>query len=213
MTNHRQSQATTARPPRVLLTGFGPFPGVATNMSFAFARAIAGQLSQSRPSLVIETEELAVEWQAIEDQVRALHKAVAPDLAVHFGVSTCIDGIVVEDTAHNACAQEIDHRGLAPPKGQLVRDAPNKRTTALNVDALIAETANVSNITVTQSHDAGRYLCNAAYFLSLACTERDASNATALFIHIPHELAPDTDAWRPSVVQTTALLSTALSQL
>lgn len=199
--------------PGLVLTGFGPFPGVANNVSLAFAEAIGRDLRRRQSKVRIDTAELAVDWRTIADQVRALHIRFQPTLTVHFGVSSCASGLVVEHTAHNVCALEPDALGCAPGTTNLMPDGPAKRTTTLNVGAVISHGRSDLGVSVDCSDDAGQYLCNAAYYVSLSCTAEASDPSAALFIHIPQSLRPNTQTWSRSVAQGVALVEAALNRL
>lgn len=198
---------------RVLLTGFGPFPGVPNNISIAFSNSVATALRQQNGGLEIETAILPVEWQAIAICVRALYETSPPNLAVHFGVSSQARGLVLEQTAHNACAPERDACGHLPDQAPLSQGKSARRATALNIADLISGLPAASAARVAHSHDAGRYLCNAAYFVSLTCAEGLAAKSTALFIHLPQDLHPNVEDWSLLIGAAAGVIENGLRQL
>ena len=70
--------------PRVLVTGFGPFPGVAENPSAWLAETLASQPPKIDAEL--HAKVLPTAWQAAELMPR-LYEKLQPHVMIHFGVS------------------------------------------------------------------------------------------------------------------------------
>jgi len=98
--------------PRVLLTGFGPFPGVADNPSAWLAETLA-----QRPPLEVDAEfhvrVLPTAWQAAQSMPR-LYDELQPHVMIHFGVSQGAKTFRIERFAHNRAARRADAHGLMP---------------------------------------------------------------------------------------------------
>lgn len=200
---------------RILITGFGAFPGVAANASAGFSRAVAETLltqiaTRSGQPIDVHCAELRVDWHTIHTQIAALYEQVQPALAIHIGVCTSANGLVVERQAHNACALEQDATGHLPLSEQLARDSNAVLKTHLPVNDLVANVADGS-VELSVSDDAGRYLCNAAYYTSLVQTAQQAQPGDAVFIHIPSDLRANMPSWTASVATAQRLILAALA--
>jgi len=171
----------------VLITGFGPFPGVPVNATMRLVPALAEAAPKAFAGVRIASAVLATEWAAAPRQLEALLAEVRPDLVLHFGVSSRARGFEVEARAINACVQMPDAAG-APPPGPAVRDGgPELMATSLPVQHIVARLRR-RGIPAFISRDAGGYLCNATLYHSLTCA-RAAPGRRVGFIHLPATLA------------------------
>lgn len=149
---------------RLLVTGFGPFPGVPVNPC---ERLIAA-LAEARPGLA--TARFETLWTAPAEVTRLAARA---DLVLMFGVAASERRIRYERVALPAVAAAPDARGALPAERRLAY-----RMSGLPVPAL-ADAARRAGFPVRLSHSAGRYICNAAYGAALGANRR------TLFVHIP----------------------------
>ncbi len=171
--------------PRVLLTGFGPFPGVTENPSAWLAETLA----ERTPSLGLDCElhalVLPTEWEAVAALAPHLYETLQPDVMIHFGLSERARSFRIERSAHNRALPRADARGALPVRPVILAERPDRLDTALPAAALAAELKARRHTAVT-SRSAGRYLCNFLYYLSLDWARRQESPPVALFVHIPH---------------------------
>src|SRR6185503_17433013 len=72
----------------VLITGFGPFPGVPVNATMQLVPELARAAARQFAGVRIATEVLATEWAAAPQRLDALLAEIEPDLVLHFGVSS-----------------------------------------------------------------------------------------------------------------------------
>ena len=174
------------RPVRLLLTAFGPFPGVAENVSASLVRALQAEL-RSLPGLCVFVAELPTLWREAEAALLVALGEARPHLALHFGVSQSSGGFELETRARNLCNGLPDAAGATaqcraiepggPPWLQCPLDLAHARRA-------IAATGARAKL----SRDAGGYLCNAVYYRSLLTARRQAPGHGALFVHIPTHL-------------------------
>jgi pyroglutamyl-peptidase len=170
----------------VLITGFGPFPGVPVNATMRLLPELAQAAARRFAGVRIATAVLATEWTAAPRRLEALLADIEPDLVLHFGVSSRARGFEVEARAHNACMQSPDAAGALPP-GVAVRDGgPEVRAATLPVRHIVARLRR-RGIPAFVSRDAGGYLCNATLYHSLGCAQ-ERSGCRVGFIHIPATL-------------------------
>jgi len=167
---------------RVLLAGFGPFPGAPLNPSAAVAQALA---RRRRPALADLDRSLHVfptAYAAVDHDLPKLF-ADKPDIILIFGLAGRRRQICIETRARNALTVLFpDASGQRPSTGVIEAG----RTEALLGRApfhhlLCAARAN--NVPIRLSRDAGRYLCNYVYWHAL---KRALPHGTLVqFIHIP----------------------------
>ncbi len=172
---------------RILLTGFGPFPGTPVNASALLVERLARRAAQRWPRHEIAAHVLATEWTAGPQRLNQLWDQFRPDVALHFGVSDRARGMEVETTARNHCRMDVDAGG-AMPVGMVYRDqGVASCETCLPVEAILHRLAQLG-VRAFASEDAGAYLCNAVFYESLGRAAAARPAALSGFIHVPTEL-------------------------
>lgn len=173
----------------VLLTGFGPFPGVAENATARLVPELAQRATQAFPSYTFHHYILETAWDAAPERVAHLIATHRPALALHFGVSRQARGFQIERTAQNVCRNAADATGCLPAAAHLDSTGPPTRATRVDAERLSERLAQLG-YPVSFSDDAGAYLCNAVLYRSVAAAEALAPQACrAGFIHIPADLS------------------------
>ena len=167
---------------RILVTGFGPFPGVTDNPSDDLMRALGARVKHFKQlGILLEARTLPVVYEGLAGRLSALVQETAPDAILHFGVATRRKMISVETRAHNRrYPRAVDARGAQPGSAILYVDGP--ATIGVQIPAAkIAARIRSAGIAAKTSREAGRYLCNATLYETL----RAQPHLPAGFIHIP----------------------------
>ncbi|MCF3935575.1 hypothetical protein L1787_19465 [Acuticoccus sp. M5D2P5] len=148
-----------------LVTGFGPFPGMADNPTSHLVRALG-----ANPPPGVDALLLATEWAVCDTlaEIVAGYRTV-----IMFGVAGTAHRIRYERVSLPTASQNPDAAGRTA-------DAPPSRSrrTVFDVDRL-ADTARAAGFPVVTSASAGAYICNASYGAALA------ANPRTLFVHVP----------------------------
>jgi len=166
--------------PRVLLTGFGPFPGVAENPSGWLAEALAGR--KTAHDVDLHGHILPTEWDAVAAYATGLHQGLQPHVMIHFGVSPQAQGLRIERSAHNQAARRHDASGRLPGAPAISTTGTARLDTGLPVIAIAAH-LRAQGHAASASGSCGRYLCNFLYYRSLEWAK--AQGREALFVHVP----------------------------
>ncbi len=178
--------APANRRARLLVCAFGPFPGVAVNPSEALARAL---VRLRRPALAgseIRLLILPTRWASLALLDDTLAR-FCPDAVLLLGVASRRRIVELETRAANATRPAADAARRHPAGRVLVPGAPRALTTTARLSPLLAALRG-QKVPARRSRDAGRYLCNAAYFHALAGLERPGEGgmpAPAVFVHLP----------------------------
>lgn len=170
-------------PPRVLLTGFGPFPGMPSNPSAWLVEALAERWPAHAFDGEIHARILPTEWEAAALMPR-LCETLQPHVMIHFGVCENAKTIRIEHSAHNRAAPRADANGALPASPVILAEGPERLDTPLPVSAL-ARHLNTSGVSAVSSHSAGHYVCNFLYYQSLDWAGRQPTPRLVLFVHIP----------------------------
>jgi pyroglutamyl-peptidase len=167
---------------RVLLTGFGPFPGVPHNPSAWLAQALG---VRAAPALADELHVriFATEWRAAT-LAPDLYAALQPHVMIQFGVSQRAEAFRLERSAFNRAASRIDAAGALPVHPQICSAGPHRLDTTLPVAPLAAHLRG-RGLPAIASRSAGSYLCNFLYYQALAWARAQAHTPMLLFVHIP----------------------------
>lgn len=177
-----QARARTS----VLLTGFGPFPGVPVNATMRLVPMLEEAVARVFPDVRCSTLLLATEWHSAPARVAEAVQGAPYDLVLHFGVSSRARGFEIETRARNACQASPDAAGALPSAPHLERDGRAHLPVSLPVRHIVSR-LRAQGIPAFASRDAGAYLCNAVLYHSLA--RRPAGPGRIGFVHVPATLA------------------------
>jgi pyroglutamyl-peptidase len=155
---------------RVLLVGFGPFPGIPRNPSADLVKRLAKRRRPALASVLRSTHIFATAYAAVDNELPKL-LAARPDIVLMFGLATRRRQLCIETQARNARSILFpDVRGYRPARGFIALGEPATRRGAAPFARL--------------SRDAGRYVCNYSYWRALALAGR-GNHLLVQFIHIP----------------------------
>lgn len=168
---------------RVLILGFGPFPGAPRNPSAILAERLA---RRRRPALAGEIRTahvFATTYAAVDADLPALLKQ-KPDIVLMFGLAARRRHLCIETQARNARSILFpDVRGYRPERGVIVPGGPAALRGASAFARLLAA-ARASRMPARLSRDAGRYVCNYSYWRALELAGR-GNRPLVQFVHIP----------------------------
>jgi pyroglutamyl-peptidase len=168
--------------PRLLVTGFGPFPGAPDNPTERLVRALAEEPAElfgaSALAAVVLPTEYALSWEVL----RRLYRRFEPDMVMHFGLSGRAKAIRVETIARNVIdPMKPDAAGMAPRSGRARRTGPEVLSATIPASAIVEALAS-AGVRAALSDDAGDYVCNATLYRSLTVAP---PGRRVGFIHVP----------------------------
>lgn len=175
----------TARRLRLLVTGFGPFPGAPFNPT----PALVDRLMQLRRPAFADIDRVGhvfeVSYAAVDRDLRALLSTHAPDALLMFGLAQRTPFIRIEQRARNtvtalwpdATRRRGRHASLAPGAAEALAFGPHTGE--------LLRAARQSGAWTEPSRDAGRYLCNYLSWRAIEATRAPGGPALASFVHVP----------------------------
>jgi pyroglutamyl-peptidase len=164
---------------RVLITGFGPFPGAPFNPSAALAKALARRRRPAFAGIERVTHVFATTYASVDRDLPKLF-AQKPDVVLMFGVAGRRRQLCIETRARNAVSLQFpDASGYRPRHGVIKLRGP----AALAGNAPFARLAGAAGTKARLSRDAGRYLCNYVYWRALEQVR--GARPLVQFVHIP----------------------------
>ncbi|HEY0848984.1 MAG TPA: pyroglutamyl-peptidase I [Bradyrhizobium sp.] len=169
---------------RVLITGFGPFPGAPYNPTQPL---VARLLRLRRPALSdveLASHIFPVTYHAVDRELPKLLAKHRPQALLMFGLASRTTYVRVETRARNAVTM------LWPDAAQT---RVRKGSIGLGPDAMIfgphtaklLRAAHATGIDARPSRDAGAYLCNYLSWRAIEAAGTDDHLLLAAFIHIP----------------------------
>jgi pyroglutamyl-peptidase len=172
-----------SRTATLLLTGFGPFPGVPANQTKRLVTRLALLARRRWPGLHVVPLTLPTEWVRAPLLVDAALDRWQPEVALHFGVSGAASGFDIECRALNGAKPMRDAIGLLPVADRLDSSGRHLLDQG-HATALLARLRREGHC-ARLSDDAGGYLCNAVYYHSLKHARLYAPGRVVAFIHVP----------------------------
>lgn len=166
---------------RVLLIGFGPFPGAPHNPSGALAQQLARRRRPALSGLNRRAHVLATTYAAVDRDLPRL-LADKPDIVLVFGLAARRRHVCIETRARNSLSAFPDAGGLRPSQQRIARGGPDALVGRAPFHRLLGALLT-GGVPARLSRDAGRYLCNYIYWRALA----HAADGRPLvqFVHIP----------------------------
>ena len=168
---------------RVLVTGFGPFPGVPENPTAGLVAHWRKTPPRLPPGVRLTLATIETAYSALSPALQALEADGPFDAAIHFGVSGRALGFTIERRARNfTIADRPDARGTCPLP-VLKRGAPDVPT-RLPVSRIVSALRR-HDVPVEVSDDAGGYLCNALFFTAVSGLVPGYTPPVVGFVHVP----------------------------
>jgi pyroglutamyl-peptidase len=169
---------------RILITGFGPFPGAPFNPT---PPLVARLLRLRRPAL--DDIELfghifAVTYKTVDRELPELLAKLRPDALLMFGLADRTAHMRVETRARNAITTLWpDAAQTRSRKGSIV-EGTDARTFGSHTAKLL-RAARATGIDARASRDAGSYLCNYLSWRAIEAVRKGGGLRLASFVHVP----------------------------
>ncbi|XP_047398063.1 pyroglutamyl-peptidase 1-like protein isoform X1 [Sciurus carolinensis] len=163
----------------VVVTGFGPFRQHLVNSSWEAVKELSKLGLGTDMEVELRTLQLPVDYREAKQRITRIWEDCQPQLAVHVGVDTSAKVIFLEQCGKNRGYRDADIRGFRPEGGVCLLGGPDVIESVVSMKAICKHVA-VQDVEVTFSRDAGRYVCDYAYYFSL-----HHGNGHAALIHIP----------------------------
>jgi pyroglutamyl-peptidase len=200
--------------PRLLVTGFTPWPGVPVNPTETIAATLA---RDGVPGFDISHAILPVSYRDAGDVLLRHARRTGPfDLAFLMGVDVRADAPALEQFAVNldhldvlpGSAQRMDSDGESPFARPIVAGAPSHLASSLPLAQIVRELQATKPVRLSQH--AGTFLCNHSYYVALhAGVARHA-----VFAHVPAtDLCAGPDWPWPGRLWDTAALTTLIREV
>jgi pyroglutamyl-peptidase len=170
-----------ARPLRILVTGFGPFPGAPDNPTGPLVRKLA---RAPRPGVTVKAHVFPTRYKAVDRALPRLLRNFKPDAMIMFGLAARSRAIRVETLARNRISAHPDAGGSTP--GPCAIDPASPRSLKVRAPtAALLRALQRTELPARLSRNAGDYLCNYALWHATRVTGEPGGPKFAAFIHLP----------------------------
>ena len=179
---------------RILVTGFGPFPGAPFNPTMPLVKRLAALRRPALDKVTITTHIFHVACATVDRELPQLLTTHRPHALLMFGLAVRTPFLRIETRARNAITTIWpDVEGTRVRKGSIAGTADARAFGPHTLKLLRA--AQATGIDVRASRDAGSYLCNYLCWRAIEATYHEAGPRLAAFVHVP-PLAHDGSAMR-----------------
>jgi pyroglutamyl-peptidase len=186
-----------------VITGFGPFRGVAKNPSTVLVQELQSYLeshdeaelaTRIQQCLVLETS--AQDVRAKIDEISLQPSDSTVTIFLHLGVNYKGTGFQLEKCAWNDATFRVpDEQGFQPRNKPILDDTqlPERCDTHIDIETLAQNQTEVhSSIESKCSIDPGRFVCNYLYFYSM--NKLQSTSRICMFLHVPPFAVVEKDA-------------------
>ncbi len=196
---------------RILITGFGPFPGAPFNPTMKLVERLMGLRRPALDEVELLSHIFHVTYATVDRELPQLLRKHRPDALLSFGLADRTSYLRIETRARNAITTIVpDADGTRMRKGSIAENSHAKMFGPHTAKLLRAALA--TGIDARASRDAGAYLCNYLSWRAIEATQQTRGPELAAFIHIPL-LARDGGARVPGGITLDALVDAGEAML
>lgn len=171
--------------PRILITGFQPFPGAPYNPT---EKLVERLLRLRRPALD-DVERIGhifpVTYSAVDRELPALIATHRPDALLMFGLATRTPFVRIETRARNTVTQIWPDAEHALVRSRTIVDGADTTRRFGPHTLKLLRAAQRTGVDARASLSAGYYLCNYLSWRAIEATQTNGGPRLAAFIHVP----------------------------
>ncbi|MGN1287128.1 MAG: pyroglutamyl-peptidase I [Bradyrhizobium sp.] len=197
---------------RILVTGFGPFPGAPFNPTMPLVKRLVALRRPAFDDITLSSHIFDVTYAAVDRELPELIASHRPQALLMFGLAGRSAHLRIESRARNAVTTRFPDAG---------RQHACKGSIAGGADAMmfgphserLLRAALATGIDARASRDAGSYLCNYLSWRAIEAVNRDDGLHLAQFIHVPPLAHDGTAATGKSSITLEALVDAGEAML
>ena len=169
---------------RILITGFGPFPGAPFNPTMPLVTRLTALRRPAFDNVEFSSHIFHVTYATVDRELPELIASLRPDAMLSFGLADRTPFMRIETRARNAVTTTFpDADRNRARKGSIVDGADAMPFGPHTAKLLRA--ARATGVDARASRDAGSYLCNYLSWRSIEAVRRVNGPRLAAFVHIP----------------------------
>src|ERR1700753_3854358 len=170
--------------PRLLITGFEPFPGAPFNPTEPLVERVTRLRRPALADVELSSHIFPVTYSAVDRQLPDLLREYRPQALLMFGLAARTSWVRIETRARNAVTMlwpDADHtrvrRGSIAGTADAMLFGPHT--------ARLLRAALASGVDARISRNAGSYLCNYLSWRAIEAVNSGHGTHLAAFIHVP----------------------------
>ena len=169
---------------RILVTGFGPFPGAPHNPT----QALVARLTRLRRPAFAEVELFShifpVTYKAVDPELPLALAQHKPHALLMFGLASRTGYVRIETRARNAVTMLWPDASQARSRKGSIEGGGAAKMFGPHTHKLL-RAADSTGLDARASRDAGSYLCNYLSWRAIEAVDADGGPRLAAFVHIP----------------------------
>jgi pyroglutamyl-peptidase len=169
---------------RILITGFGPFPGAPYNPTIALVKRLTGLRRPAFEDVALTGHIFHVTYATVDRELPELIASLRPQALLSFGLADRTAFLRIETRARNAVTTLLPDANRDHARKSSIVDGANAAMFGPHTEKLL-RAARSSGIDARASRDAGSYLCNYLSWRAIEATHRDGGPRLAAFVHVP----------------------------
>ena len=174
---------------RILVTGFGPFPGAPFNPTTPLVKRLTQLRRPALDDIMLTGHIFHVTYQTVDRELPELIAQSRPQALLMFGLASRTAHLRIETRARNAVTTHVpDADGNRAQTASIVHRADVLKANVLPFGphtANLLHAARTTGIDARLSRDAGAYLCNYLSWRAIEATQKSGGPALASFVHVP----------------------------
>jgi len=189
---------------RILMTGFGPFPGAPYNPTPELVERLVKLRRPAFDPIERIGHVFPVSYRAVDRELPDLLAAHRPDALLMFGLAARTRHLRIETRARNAVTTLWPDADRIKLRTASIAPGASARLFGPHC-ARLTRAARLTGIDARASRDAGRYLCNYLSWRAIEATQTANGPRLAAFVHVPLT-ARDGCAWPGSTITAEHLV-------
>ncbi|MCC8949172.1 pyroglutamyl-peptidase [Bradyrhizobium sp. USDA 4516] len=197
---------------RILVTGFGPFPGAPFNPTMPLVKRLTALRRPAFDDVALSSHIFDVTYAAVDRELPELIAEHRPQALLMFGLAGRTDYLRIESRARNAVTTRFPDAGRQHARKGSIEGGADARMFGPHTEKLL-RAALATGIDARASRDAGSYLCNYLSWRAIEAVNGDNDLRLAQFVHVPPLAHDGTAAPGKSSITLEALVDAGEAML
>ncbi|WFU30453.1 pyroglutamyl-peptidase I [Bradyrhizobium brasilense] len=197
---------------RILVTGFGPFPGAPFNPTMPLVKRLTALRRPAFDDVALSSHIFDVTYAAVDRELPELFAEHRPQALLMFGLAGRTGYLRIESRARNAVTTRFPDAGRQHARKGSIEGGADARMFGPHTEKLL-RAALATGIDARASRDAGSYLCNYLSWRAIEAVNRDNDLRLAQFVHVPPLAHDGTAASGQSSITLEALVDAGEAML
>ncbi|WP_342723069.1 pyroglutamyl-peptidase I [Bradyrhizobium sp. B097] len=197
---------------RILVTGFGPFPGAPFNPTMPLVKRLTGLRRPAFDNVALTSHIFDVTYAAVDRELPELIARHRPQALLMFGLAGRTSHLRIESRARNAVTTRFPDAGRQHARKGSIAGGADAKVFGPQSEKL-RRAALATGIDARMSRDAGSYLCNYLSWRAIEAVDGDNELRLAQFVHVPPLAHDGTAASGKSSITLEALVDAGEAML